>query len=369
MALLERPIRDELEDEVIELLERTSDPDEILSLDLRNQLLLDDVGLAEFLQRFVTRLNVESPDLCIVSTVESLLDYMLDKLDYRGRCVGPHEVEMLERATELRVLVAGSTSSDLCVATFNVNFALARKGGCSASALVVKQIRQAANEADVVLLQETHSGWASIVDVLLARSHPFRLHHLESQTAGGFSAYSRLPLKSLGTISPTGIDGALFNAQHYQVRIKDELINIFNVHLRPPVYLTGGSSPFSMLETSPIRLREVENIVAQLRKNSSNERYIMAGDFNENDGMLALGHLVANLNCKDALGLTDKMTHWWLLKESKYGDYVTYKRLDHVLCSPGLLPVDCKVLDDDKLTGSDHYCVVAKIRLETTEIK
>ena len=208
----------------------------------------------------------------------------------------------------------------------------------------------------------THSDTTDLIDPILTRSHPYRLHHLESRNAGGFSLYSKFPVKDVGDIT-TPTDGSMFKAQHYSIQIKGETVQVVNVHLRPPVSLQGGGSPFSMLETSPIRLEEVKNILSHVSR--SPNRFVIAGDFNENDGMPALAHLCCgDLGCEDALGLSEQYTHWWKLQSSPaLGDYIVNKRLDHVVTSKGLVPLDCRVLDSLPLQGSDHYCVLAKIAI------
>jgi len=364
-ALLD--LKDELEEEIIDLLmDADFKPRDLLALDLRHDLLLDDVALAEFLKVYLRNIKVDSPPMHSLTTVESLLDHVFEQLHYRKLCasVAAEECAMLQKGLALRARrqAMKEPSHDLVVATYNVNFAFARRQPlCDNTKAVLANVQRAAKTADVLLVQETHSGWADQLDVALARSHPHRLHHLESNNAGGMSVYSRSPVSFVRTIAPR-VEGSLFKCQQYAVAVNGQPVHLFNVHLRPPVELSGASGPFSMLQTSPVRRAEVEAIMA-FAERSADVPFVIAGDFNENDGLYALSYLSETKQMEDCLGLTDKVTHWWRFRESAVGPYVVLKRLDHIMLSPGLQAVDVEVLDEEQV-GSDHFCVIGAIRIE-----
>ena len=169
--------------------------------------------------------------------------------------------------------------------------------------------------------------------------------------------YCRFPIRHVKTITPN-VEGSIFTCQQYAFTLHEVTFDLFNVHLRPPVPLKGAGGPFSMLDTSPIRLEEIKLILDHVQ----HSHFIVAGDMNENDGMEALAHLVLERNLNDCLMLTDKTTHWWKFLQSSFGAYVIQKRLDHVVCSSNLLPVACSVSDDDQ-DGSDHYLVVGEMEI------
>lgn len=273
------------------------------------------------------------------------------------------EITALTRAHQLRARAAEddtersrlSPRALLKVSSFNVNFAFGRRADDVSTQSVLRSVRRAVDEeqCDVLCFQETHKWWAALLDKELLATHKHVLHHLDNSGAGGLSCYSKHDVRFVNMIDThKEVDGSLFPAAQYELTWNETKITLYNVHLRPPVHLNGSSGPFSMLETSPIRVQEVALIVEHM---PTRQPAILLGDCNENDGMMALEHLTQKAGFDDALGLTDQYTHWWRLNSN----YMVHKRLDHILFANGLTAVRCKVFDEEFGKGSDHFLVLA----------
>ncbi len=342
-------------------------PADLLRCSLRDDLDLDDVAIADWSHLFAKglRVSLASFPLTAFTTVDSVLEHVFDMLQYRTKLnvVVQDEIDMLKRGEEMRRrTLSFEGGASFTISTYNVNYAFARKANCASAQKVVDNVKRAAKSVDVLLFQETHDGFTALFDQVLSKSHPYRLLQNSSEDAGGAAVYSRLPIDHVLTIRPK-VKGSTFPAQVYRLQVGgDQTVWILNVHLRPPMELTGGSGPFSMLATSDIRRAEVFEMIETM--GLVGKKIVIAGDWNENDGMHALSYCVLKLNFEDALGLTDKFTHWWRFAKiaDRKMEYVVHKRLDHILASPGLRVESCDVIDE-MLDGSDHFLVHATIRL------
>jgi endonuclease/exonuclease/phosphatase family metal-dependent hydrolase len=339
--------------------------DELLACDLRQDLGVDDIAMADFSNTYAKglRVNLSKVPLSAYQTVSTLLDSVFELLNYRARLreTCQQEIDMIKHGEEMRNRKVVEEGPTFVVSTYNVNYAFARKPNCPHAARVVESVKRAAKDTDVLMFQETHDGLTALLDPHLAKTHPFRLLQNHDKDAGGAAVYSRFMIEHVHSIA-CKTEGSLFPAQVYRLQVAgDQTVWLVNVHLRPPMELTGGSGPFSMLNTSSIRKAEVDEI---LRTMGSGKRLVIAGDWNENDGMPALAHCVLRQGFEDALALTDQFTHWWQFAKiaNTALEYVVYKRLDHILAGPGLRAESCEVFDEAK-DASDHFLVRAKLRL------
>jgi endonuclease/exonuclease/phosphatase (EEP) superfamily protein YafD len=253
---------------------------------------------------------------------------------------------------------------DLRLATFNINQAFSRKEGLGRHGItpvqsVMRSVSMLSQQADVLLFQETHDGWVERLSEALKLRFPHMHHAPRNDNAGGLSIFSRFALVGGGArLFQPKAEGSVFPAALYQVTLPGgRVISIFNVHLRPPVDLKFRAHPFSMLESSPIRVEEIKHMLQAAQLPDTKQPLIIAGDWNENDGMLALTYCVDQLQMRDCLGLSDAWTHWWML-----GDYCVNKRLDHIVVSDHFHPLSTVVYDQER--GSDHFAVLATMKLK-----
>jgi endonuclease/exonuclease/phosphatase family metal-dependent hydrolase len=340
--------------------------DELLQCNLAQDLGLDDVAIADFSNVYAKglRVNLAKVPLSSYQTVHTLLDSVFQLLKYRERLreTCQQEIDMIKRGQEMRSRSVVEDGPTFVVSTYNINYAFARKPNCPQAARVVENVKRAAKDTDVLMFQETHDAFTALLDPHLSKTHPFRLLQNHEKDAGGAAVYSRYMIEHVHSIS-CKTEGSLFPAQVYRLQVAgDQTVWMVNVHLRPPMELTGGSGPFSMLNTSTIRRAEVDEILRTM--GVKGKRLLIAGDWNENDGMPALAHCVLQQGFEDALGLTDKFTHWWQFAKiaKTTQEYVVHKRLDHILAGPGLRAESCEVFDE-AMDASDHFLVRAKLRL------
>lgn len=352
---------------------------EVLALRLREDLLLNAAQISNLVAKFASFLRARSDriDMARVQTVDDLITRVMDDVDFLGaiRETSVQTTAILQKGRRMRLRhVDMSGKTVLRIGTYNVNRAFGRLNTSSkfhleSTQVVLECVRELIDSGvDVICFQETTDSWIDLLRAPLTVSgYSFQSHQPSAYTAGGFSVFSKydLELRSVVNVDKT-VAGSCFPCAVYMLHVGDEDIMIYNVHLRPPVGLDSYVGPLSMHQTASIRLAELKFILDAVRPHG--HKFIVLGDFNENDGFHAHAHLLLQLNCEDALALTDKTTHWFQIPSKQQGSnpYVIEKRLDHIVCSPGISPVSCEVLDGKVRQGSDHYAVWATLVIEGT---
>lgn len=221
--------------------------------------------------------------------------------------------------------------------TYNVNF-----GGRGDRAGVDAVV---SGSPDIVMFQETTKEWEhALVDGLGKRLPHHRWEETQGQwAAGGLGVMSRWPIKRLERLD----GGEPFFAHRIVVDTPGGLIQLLNVHLRPPMS-DGGSWVVGYWSTREIREREARSHVARLDLEMST---VIAGDFNEEDDGLAVG-LFRSLGLQTALAKfhPDARTWHWPLSEKMTLRF----RLDHVMYDGTFRAVDAGVITAGH---SDHFPV------------
>lgn len=237
--------------------------------------------------------------------------------------------------------------------SYNVNYAFCRNGRVGTpEQAVVAAIRAA--KADVVLLQETHASWRTHLgscgfDAL----YPHRWWHDDNEASGGLALYSKLPIVWSQLLETPMIEqGSWFPAAMHIVLTGQGPVALGNVHLRPALEDGGGATLLTMGATSGIRQREVSRV---LEVAPDGMPVVIAGDFNEEDRYSAC-EMLRSIGMKDALAMTPKHTHWWVLP---HGNIYLRKRLDHLFAIGDVRWTHCDVLDGYEGNASDHLPVVA----------
>jgi endonuclease/exonuclease/phosphatase family metal-dependent hydrolase len=165
----------------------------------------------------------------------------------------------------------------LRIMTYNVNF------GLEGDPAGIDAITAAA--PDVVLLQETTPAWERALVVGLGSHLPH--HHFEPTTppwaAGGMGVMSRWPILRIERLD----GGEPFFALHVIVASSRGPLQLLGVHLRPPMS-DDGSWVVGYFTTPQVRARELRAHLARLDLAMPT---IVAGDFNEEAGGLAIAEL------------------------------------------------------------------------------
>jgi len=255
----------------------------------------------------------------------------------------------------------------LRVLTYNVNFALARRGRDSNAQNVINAIKE--SNADVVALQETHAGFEKLLREDFSEIYPYQLYHHDARGgAGGQAFLSKMKFGQKDVIHvQEEIEGSWFPVHVVDVLLPGdatqngtEKLRLINVHLRPPVNPDGSAHILTARNTNKFRLAEVKRIAEHVQWHKKPELpTIILGDFNENDGAPALSWLQANFGFVDALHEfvpQNRETHRWRIL---WGYWLLLKRLDHLLYS-NMNCHSCQVIDGYEENASDHQPVLGE---------
>eukprot|EP01012_Entosiphon_sulcatum_P059106 TRINITY_DN833_c0_g1_i1.p1 TRINITY_DN833_c0_g1~~TRINITY_DN833_c0_g1_i1.p1 ORF type:complete len:286 (+),score=44.44 TRINITY_DN833_c0_g1_i1:25-858(+) len=246
------------------------------------------------------------------------------------------------------------------VLSYNVNF-----GSCYDPSLQVgsdhnrEQVARAIAEssADVVCLQETHSGWEHFLWERLHDTYPLqRFHNPDAWLAGGIALLLRpgVILRDLQLVPPA-VEGSFFAPLVAKVQVGETVATVVNLHLRPPLPMgNGGLFRFATVadylwRTPKIRQQEVEHALSSVPQEGA---LVVCGDFNEGCGSGACAWLEKAKGLKDALPRNAVTWVWPLSLFTLRGSY------DHIWHDSRLTMHSCRVLDE-YLHASDHLPVVA----------
>ena len=280
-----------------------------------------------------------------------MLTYLSDVLDKAWQLTPPLRSYSFVAAEDLPSTSDGQPHLD--VLTYNINFSLA--GRAQSVECVVEALQHAA--ADIVFLQETTPLWAAQLECL-HDCYPFRYYNQPTRqaVAGGSAVLSRWPLSNFREISlHDRVAGSVFPLLVGVVAHPTlGSLRVANVHLRPPLELTGGAGVSTARTTGAVRHAEAEELLSECP-----DVDLIAGDFNEQDGEHALARC-AHAGLRDALAEyvpSHKETHRW-----PFGTYLTFfKRLDHIVYRPARLTCTaCGVISGLEEGVSDHQPVIAR---------
>ncbi len=250
----------------------------------------------------------------------------------------------------MAILVAGCTtlprpdfSPDgpcLEVITYNVNWGFVEPQN------VVEFVSTA--DADVVCFQETHRQWEAILKTQLKGRYPYCVFK-EWSGAGGIAIMSKYKLYNIKLIEPTE---GWFPALLADIQTPIGLVQVLNVHLRPPLSDRGSASVSAYYKTPDIHLRELQGFLAET---DAGKPLIITGDFNEHENGKAARWLLEQ-GFADALSAYDSYTKTWKWNTS-FGVTLN-NRYDHIVISEHLQCTGAKVT---QVEASDHIPVLAVI--------
>ncbi|CAN5904015.1 hypothetical protein BH11MYX3_BH11MYX3_19660 [soil metagenome] len=207
----------------------------------------------------------------------------------------------------------------------------------------------AAEDADVVLLQEIDRGWQDALSKRFAKLYPHQAFRLHARGAGGLAVLSKVAISSEELV-PTPPDG-WFPAQRLVVDGPFGAVQVLNVHLRPAI--ESGSWIKGFQTTPPVRLRQIQAFWKTIAKNLPT---IVAGDFNEDTYGTAVDFVE-----KQGLARvpTTGPTTW---RYERIADCkpcaILSMNIDHVMVDGHFTATDARVLDAG---ASDHRPVVVTL--------
>lgn len=233
------------------------------------------------------------------------------------------------------------TAAHLRVMTYNVNFGLE---GDPATVDVI-----AADDADVILLQETNEAWELALRERLSGRYPF-IEFRHCCRAGGLAVLSKYPLGEGDYIEPP--DGGWFPGWRLVVDTPLGPLQTLNVHLRPALGERGGVVS-GQVTTGPIRRAQMADYATFIEDGLvDGMSTIVVGDFNEGRRGSAVEYL-ETLGMRTALPEFSGEQNTWRWKTSVG---TVHAQLDHIVHDATLDAVDVHVVEGGR---SDHLAVVA----------
>lgn len=228
----------------------------------------------------------------------------------------------------------------LKVITYNVNWGFVEPQN------VVDFISKA--NAEVICFQETHRYWETILKTQLKERYPHCVFK-EWSGAGGIAIMSKYKLDNVKLLPPTE---GWFPALLADIQTPIGLIQVLNVHLRPPLSDRGSFRPSAYYKAPGIHLKELQGFLADT---DAKKPLIIMGDFNEHENNKAIRWLLEQ-DFTDALSTYDSYSKTWRWNTS-FGVTLN-NRYDHVVISKHLQCIGAKVI---QVKASDHMPVLAVI--------
>lgn len=207
----------------------------------------------------------------------------------------------------------------------------------------------AAEDADIVLLQEITQEWREALVARFAAHYPHRRIRVHARAAGGLAVLSKHAITTDELLAPPR--GGWYPAARVVIDSPLGALQILNVHLRP--CLDGGSWIRGWKTTPPIRRREIERY---WRRISYDLPTIVAGDFNEDPA----GKAIEYLSRHGMTRVTTTGPTTWHYATEMNGRRTTLLSLDidHVMIDSHFAAHDARVVDAGT---SDHRPVVVTL--------
>lgn len=252
-------------------------------------------------------------------------------------------------AGAIAVMLANvANGQSLRLATYNLNFANQRGDQ------VLSAIAEA--DADLICFQETTIQSEGFLKKQLASTHPYfySVGHEGKYYAERFAYASKSELAKLKFFPPSR---GLFGFYFAQLKLKEEWVQVVNVHLSP-VQLQRGSGFSDALNAlssaEEIHTQEIEAIVKEI---DWDRPAVVLGDFNSISTFVAPKRL-------SELGMSDVVAEL----HSDADGHVTWTwptrpvplslRIDYIFCSKHFTASQAAVI---QRIGSDHSLVVATL--------
>lgn len=216
----------------------------------------------------------------------------------------------------------------------------------------------AAQDADVVAIQELTPGLAELLSARLSAEYPHQLLD-PSDGAGGMGLLSRFPIEDQGWFAGT-------RAQHVALRLESQTVDLYNVHLHFSGISRARSERFWSLPY--YRLYETDGRIDQVRSLAEAARdsagpVIMLGDFNTGDREEGYEILAAEL--RDAFAESGWGMGFTFPNQRQMGPVtipIPLVRIDYVWTRGGVAPVATRV--NCAVEGADHCMIIADLAVQ-----
>lgn len=223
------------------------------------------------------------------------------------------------------------------IVTYNVNWGFSRP---QAVAEYLDRV-----DADVVFLQETHSDWEAFLTRQLRTRYPFTVFR-DGWGAGGIAFLSKYPIENIQLVDSSA---GWFPALYGEARLPIGVIQLLNVHLRPPLSDEGRATIYGLYRTPGIHSAEIRDYFHQV---DLARPVIVAGDFNEEESGRAIQWVIGK-GFVDGLSTYDRYTTTW-----QWVGGLLRRRYDHVLVNEHLDFSGARV---DDVNASDHEPIVVVV--------
>ena len=225
------------------------------------------------------------------------------------------------------------------VLTYNVNWGGPRPD------LAIRAIRESG--ADIVCLQETTPDWEQVLRRELGTEYrSMRFRQSRGRMGGGLGFLSRTTGHEVAYIPS---DTGWFDGWIVAFSTDAGMVQVLNVHLRPPVSDRGRFGASGYFGTDDDRVREMERFVAHARTDMA---LLVAGDFNDHERSDVVEWL-GKRKLRSALREFDGSTPTW---QWRYGPLTLRRRMDHIMYPPEFQCYAARVL---QVGASDHFPVEA----------
>lgn len=228
-------------------------------------------------------------------------------------------------------------ANDISVLTYNVNYKLINKK--------IIPVLDSIN-ADIVCLQETNKKWEEIIRNGLEYKYA-HMKYRNSNASGGLAVLSKYPIIDVKYIRNRP---GWFPAAIITIKKDQDILQILNVHLKPPLSDKGWIGWKASFKADEIHVKEMRQFIDSLNPNLPT---IILGDFNESDKGKCLKWLKTEHNFTDALPLFNKRTKTWrfILLRGRYDHLVFNKK------------ITCTFARVYKKGRSDHFPVYGEFKI------
>jgi endonuclease/exonuclease/phosphatase (EEP) superfamily protein YafD len=235
-------------------------------------------------------------------------------------------------------------ASSIRVMTFNVDRdASDRSDGIN----VIRQCKP-----DVIVFQEASQAWQDALRWHLAGQYPYISFNHPESGYDGMGVMSKYPIVEEAWLEKA--NGGWFPAQRLKLQTPKGVVQLLNVHLRPPS-TASGNKLIGYFTTGAVRKREIAGLQAKLQPAVPT---VIVGDFNEGDDGGAVRWL-GEKGFTDALSQFDRKTTTW---QGGYKGLHFSERADHVLYTRDLQCFEARVISEK---SSDHDPVLAVVGIAT----
>lgn len=229
----------------------------------------------------------------------------------------------------------------------------------------------ASSGADIVCIQESNNNTLRNLNKKKGFLPEYPYKYFDSEITG-LACLSKFPIISNKKIN---FEKSIGNScGYYRLLIEDDTVSIYNCHLQSnglkkeeiddyyrfmedpsdDNYYSGSKSVLRKLLTSTKLRAEQADIISRKIGKETAKYIIVCGDFN--DTPISYAHRTIEKN------LTDAYSKSGFGPGISYNRHKLYYRIDHILVSNNLKPINCWV--DKSIKDSDHYPILSVLSVK-----